>query len=125
MPSFPIRGEPLKMSKGHNLFIAELLALVSTELPNRAHLSTSYQWNESGWRFLNKSKLTKITVGEKVLNLLPLDSPHINVNKTCIFCQENGGDKWRTIRCGHSFHAKCCDPYISNYRAYCPLCKCT
>lgn len=44
---------------------------------------------------------------------------------TCAIClcEFNDGDKLKVLRCGHSFHSECIDPWLINEKALCPVCR--
>ncbi|KAI0392342.1 hypothetical protein F5Y17DRAFT_362608 [Xylariaceae sp. FL0594] len=48
-----------------------------------------------------------------------------NSGDTCAICIDTleDNDDVRGLTCGHAFHAVCLDPWLTNRRACCPLCK--
>ena len=44
---------------------------------------------------------------------------------TCAIClcEFSEGDKLKVLRCGHSFHGACIDPWLINEKALCPVCR--
>ena len=40
----------------------------------------------------------------------------------CLSEFENG-EMIKTLRCGHTFHTECIDPWLINERALCPVCR--
>ncbi|KAI8623734.1 hypothetical protein F5Y19DRAFT_481323 [Xylariaceae sp. FL1651] len=48
-----------------------------------------------------------------------------SVGDTCAICIDTleDDDDVRGLTCGHAFHAVCLDPWLTNRRACCPLCK--
>lgn len=44
---------------------------------------------------------------------------------TCAIClcEYEEGDLIKKLRCGHSFHSDCIDPWLINKKALCPICR--
>ena len=47
------------------------------------------------------------------------------VRDTCPICLEEfqRTDTVRNLNCSHSFHKKCIDPWLINYKIECPMCR--
>lgn len=91
----------------------------------------------------NGAALTKIQTGGTIITKDPdhvhgsddEDDEHINAalppelvatsGDTCAICIDTleDDDDVRGLTCGHAFHAVCLDPWLTNRRACCPLCK--
>lgn len=42
---------------------------------------------------------------------------------TICLCEYEEGDAVKMLRCGHSFHSDCIDPWLINKKALCPICR--
>ncbi|GMG20379.1 unnamed protein product [Ambrosiozyma monospora] len=53
-----------------------------------------------------------------------VEDPHFT-SGTCAICLDNldDDDEVRGLICGHVFHADCVDPWLTNRRGCCPMCK--
>ena len=52
-------------------------------------------------------------------------STDVEERPTCAvcLCEFNEGDSVKVLRCEHSFHSDCIDPWLINEKALCPVCR--
>ncbi|KAL1455867.1 hypothetical protein WDU94_000639 [Cyamophila willieti] len=61
-----------------------------------------------------------------LLDSIPTQKYNKDLNyDTCAICQANfnHGDMLRILPCAHAYHIKCIDPWLTEYKRECPVCK--
>lgn len=74
-------------------------------------------------RRLRRHRLPKSML--KKLPILKYTKNSEIANETCVICIEDfvEGDKVRVLPCKHSYHTHCIDPWLTENRRVCPICK--
>ena len=103
----------------------------SSSFGARSQRAAPQQWETDGMSYEELCKLedVKVTAPKRVVDGLETavvgHGWSCGKDDLCSICQcgFEDGEKIKKLKCGHVFHAECCDEWLGKYSTNCPVCK--